>query len=269
MQTIGQNQGSSDQSGGYPSRVTVLDFGAQQSDGSGSVLPGGGGNVTTAQIKGLAETYASNWFVFTGSDDFTFNTIVIGTNNSIGSSVTSSNGTVWADMVDSLNTWASNNAYTGQLSFHGGMDIEPSWGGTSSATNAIAWSNAYNSASAGGFMYDFGSADGCPQTTHTNGSCNNGWSQKKIYNVSYQTPDALPLPEIYGSGQVSEWTQISWYVHLNFGSYQISGPLNEHEADSSTYDHTQAWNNLWSALNDSSHPITAQNFSANVNINWE
>jgi len=266
IETIGCNQGTSDLDGNYPYRLSLFDFGAQLSDGSGSTLITAV-NVTTAQIKALAEDYAANWYGCTVTDFTTFNTIVVGTNNSRASANTSSDGEAWANMIDSLNTWASNQGYTGQLSFSGGNDMEPSWGGSSSAPDTINWSNSYDTHSAGGLMFDYGSADGCPQSSHDNGNCNNGWDQQNIYNVSYGTPDAVPLPEIYFNGMQQEWQEISWWGVSDHGAYFIEGPMNEHDLDSSSYTHTQAWDNLWNTLN--AHDATAQNLVDNVSIDDE
>lgn len=177
IETYGENHGTTDLNNGYLNRFTILAFGAQQNGGGGTYYPGTMTPISNADIKAVAKAYAHSWWSATGTNLSVFNTIAIGTNNSRSGGNTAANGEIWADLVDSLNTYAASQGWDSQLAFHGGNDIEPSWGGSTSAADTIAWSDSYNNHSAGGYMYDFGSADGCPQTTHTNGNCNNGWTR--------------------------------------------------------------------------------------------
>ncbi|HLX38932.1 MAG TPA: hypothetical protein VKR42_00275 [Ktedonobacteraceae bacterium] len=63
-----------------------------------------------------------------------------------------------------------------------------------------------------GYDYlDFGSADGCPQYSDNNGSCNNGWNQYDEWYVSWGATPALPTPEIYYDALARQWAMISLY----------------------------------------------------------
>lgn len=245
FESAGESDGSSDKNNGYKSRVTILDFGDQLSGGTGTEIFSGA-HVTNAQIKALAENFAIGYWDKTSGADV-YDIIAVGTSNYNSGAVTNSTGGTWGNLVDSLNSWAVNNGYTARLEFAGANDMEPSWGGSSSRANTVAWSNGYSAASST-LMVDYGSSDGCPETTHSDGSCNNGWTQNTEYNVSYQTDGAVPFPQIYYASQAKQWTQIAWYG-TDQGSFFMEGPLNENALDSSTYTHTQAWDALWSDLN--------------------
>jgi len=260
--TAGTNAGNSDKNNGYTWRTTILDFGGQLSNGSGTEIFNGA-HVTNAQIKALAEDFATAYWNHTGGSG-AFADILIGTNNSIASGVTSANGTVWGNLVDSLNTWANNRGYEGRVTFDGANDMEPSWGGSSSRAHTVNWSNAYSNASSS-LMWDYGSSDGCPETTHTNGACNNAWTQKAEWNVSGQTPGAIGFPQIYFSSQASQWTQIVWYAATQGGADYMAGPLNEHNLDSGSFTPAQAWTTFWNDLN--AHSATAEDFFAASGMN--
>ena len=55
--------------------------------------------------------------------------------------------------------------------------------------------------------YDFGSADGCPQSGSADGPCNNGWHVGDVGYVSFHGL-AMPLPEIYYAVNANQWTVV-------------------------------------------------------------
>ena len=70
--------------------------------------------------------------------------------------------------------------------------------------------------------YDFGSADGCPQSGSSDGPCNNGWHVSDVGYVSFHGL-ALPLPEIYYSVNASQWTVVRKWWNGNRGGYVFAG----------------------------------------------
>jgi len=73
-----------------------------------------------------------------------------------------------------------------------------------------------------GLYYDFGSADGCPQSGSSNGACNNGWHVSDVGYASYHGL-ALPLPEIYYGVNASQWTVVRRWWNGNHGGYFFAG----------------------------------------------
>src|SRR5256885_5156510 len=89
--------------------------------------------------------------------------------------------------------------------------MEPSWDGeliTKQLVNGDAgqgWA----------LYYDYGSADGCPQSGN-DGACNNGWSVSDVGYVSFHGL-ALPLPEIYYTANANQWTVVRRWWDANHG----------------------------------------------------
>ena len=70
--------------------------------------------------------------------------------------------------------------------------------------------------------YDFGSADGCPQSGSSDGPCNNGWRVSDVGYVSFHGL-ALPLPEIYYPANANQWTVVRKWWNANQGGYVFAG----------------------------------------------
>ena len=260
--TLGCNQGKADASL-HENSYVVLDFGGQLSNGSGALMIGGS-TISNTDIQGVANAYAHGYWACARSsgDTTTILRLGIGTNNSY-SDVSYSGGQTWANIVKAANAYDHSQGYDSQVIINGANDIEPSW---SSASAAISWAQGF--ASVGGYYYDYGSTDGCPQTSDNNGSCNNGWDQYDVWYVSWGAAPAIPTPEIYYSSQANQWTMISLYGAQHQGGHiDILGPWDEYDLDTSTYTPQGAWNALWNDLN--ARSATAQNFSASMEIHWE
>jgi hypothetical protein len=97
-------------------------------------------------------------------------------------------------------------------------DMEPSWDGpliTKQLVNGDAgqgWA----------LYYDFGSADGCPQSGGSDGPCNNGWHVSDVGYVSFHGL-ALPLPEIYYTANANQWTVVRKWWDAGNGGYHFAG----------------------------------------------
>lgn len=259
--SLGCNQGHTDANVHHGSTV-VLDFGGQQSNGSGTKMINGN-LISNGQIEAVAEAFSHGYWVCTGSDTTTVLDLGIGTNNSLYD-VSSSGGRTWVDDVAAIQSSNKITGYYSQVRMYGANDIEPSWSGASAA---IAWANGFAGVSGYGY-FDYGSADGCPQTSSNNGSCNNGWNQYDVYYVSWGAQPAHPTPEIYYQSQANQWAMISLYGAQHQGGHiVIWGPWDEHDLDTSTFTATQAWDALWYAVN--SRSSTAQNFGYSLEIHNE
>jgi hypothetical protein len=105
-----------------------------------------------------------------------------------------------AERAEGLGNYQGAKGYTSQTADAAG-DLEPSW------ETAFVTKQLVNGNQAQGWAldYDFGSADGCPQSGSADGLCNNGWHVSDVGYVSFHGL-ALPLPEIYYSANAQQWT---------------------------------------------------------------
>jgi hypothetical protein len=261
-ETLGCNQAKSDASFNPPVKsMVVLDFGGQTSSGSGTIEAGQ--TVVTfgnAQIEAVAEWFSYGYLSCIGTGSTSILTLGIGTNNS-AYDVSSSGGATWAQVVTAIQNGNASNGYNTHVTVVGANDIEPGFG---SASATEAWAQGFSSTTSSMYI-DYGSADGCPTTTSSNGPCSNGWSQSDVWNVSWGSGAAIPLPEIYNSLQAQEWAMISLYsAQHQSGPMVIYGPMDEYDLDNSTNTPDQAWSQLWTALNNT--PSTSQNMIYSTEI---
>jgi hypothetical protein len=96
-------------------------------------------------------------------------------------------------------------------------DMEPSWDGASITKQLVNGDAAQGWA----LYYDFGSADGCPQSG-SSGACNNGWHVGDVGYVSFHGL-ALPMPEIYYTANANQWTVVRKWWNANRGGYFFAG----------------------------------------------
>jgi hypothetical protein len=107
-----------------------------------------------------------------------------------------------AERAENLADYQGSTGYTSQTS-DAAADMEPSWDGASITRQLVNGNQAQGWA----LDYDFGSADGCPQSGSSDGQCNNGWHVSDVGYVSFHGL-ALPLPEIYYSANAQQWTAV-------------------------------------------------------------
>jgi hypothetical protein len=255
--TLGCNQGHA-QAKYKTSGTVVLDFGGQNSSGSGTLMINSV-SISNSQIAAVAEAFSAGFKSCIGSST-TILHLGIGTNNSYHD-VGTAGGKTWGKLVASIQNYNKSKKYYPQVLMYGADDIEPSW---SSASAAIAWVNGF--ASVPGYDYfDYGSADGCPETSSNNGGCNNGWNQYDVWYVSGGAKPARATPEIYYEANAEQWAMISLYAAQHRGGkMNIWGPWDEYDFDHSTFTSAGAWNAMWSAVN--SHSATKQNFGYSLEI---
>jgi len=172
-----------DQAKKVPRGVVMLSFGAQTATGSN----GFGKPITNEQIvattsawaTGLAECGTGPWEVS------------VGTSNSGG--VTRYNGFMggiaWAKVV-----MAAQAESDPRTVVSGSVDLEPGWGPPGQAR---AWADGYVRTT-NSRLWNFGSADGCPQSISADLTCNNGWTIDDVLWVSaHAGPNIFAMPQIH------------------------------------------------------------------------
>ncbi|HJQ73423.1 MAG TPA: hypothetical protein VJ814_00955 [Gaiellaceae bacterium] len=123
-----------------------------------------------------------------------------------------------ADRAEDLGDYQLAQGYSSQTA-DAAADMEPSWDGPSITRQLVDGDEAQGWA----LYYDFGSADGCPQSGSADGPCNNGWSVDDVGYVSFAGL-ALPLPEIYYSVNASQWAVVRrWWDAAAGGDYFFAG----------------------------------------------
>jgi len=144
---------------------------------------------TSAWASGLAECGIGPWEVS------------IGTSNSGGRTRHNgfSGGQLWAQVVERTRTVADP-----RVTVTGAVDIEPGWG---PVKQARLWVDGYVS-STSVRLWNFGSADGCPQTVSQRITCNNGWTIDDVmYVSSHAGPNVVAMPQIHtqSGSQSRQW----------------------------------------------------------------
>jgi hypothetical protein len=255
---LGCNQGKYDASHGDISSLVFLDFGGQD---QGGALEIDNNQVSDDTIENMAANFAYNYYMCTGNDTKSVLDLAIGTNNSL-SYVNSDGGSVWAGVVKATETSSKGKVAASQVVFMGGNDIE-NWN-LDNPEGTKDWAQGFNSAGVGDYL-DHGSADGCPADIHNNAQCSGTYTQYDYWYLSWGNPSALADPEIYVYPQQDEWTQISYYGAVSFGSrIGFSAELDEYDLDSSTYSPDQAWSEFWDALNQYSATADTPAYSTEV-----
>lgn len=249
----------------------IVAFGQRATSGSTyGVLGFSGVFLSIANIKTAVQNYGDGYYGCSNSN--THLNVVVGTSNH-GSTVTSTHGTKWGNMISDIDTYLGSK--TTRVVVTGGSDIELAWSSPSTANN---WLDSYVAATSRHF-FDFGDANGCPYSSHNNDPCSNGWNQSNVLSVSWRsqsTHTVFPLPIQYNElgHNADQWEQIDLYsVTLPRGAMNMRGSLTQHHAcdqrgGCSGTDNTaqQGWTFLHDALN--SHGSTAQNLNWATDIRW-
>jgi hypothetical protein len=122
-----------------------------------------------------------------------------------------------SERSEDLADYQSSKGYSSQTS-DAASDMEPSWESPSLTKQLVSGDQAQGWA----LYYDFGSADGCPQSGSVDGACNNGWHVSDVGYVSYAA-FALALPEIYYTANANQWTVVRKWWNTNQGGYFFYG----------------------------------------------
>ena len=179
-----------------PQGVMILSFGKQVEGGSsgfGVALSAADIVAATSLVaSGLAECATGPWEV------------AIGTSNSGGATPFNGydGGVAWAQIVEQARI-----ASDPRVLISGANDLEPSWG---PVAQARAWVSGFTATSPRR-LWNFGSADGCPQSVGTL-RCNNGWTIDDVLWVSaIASPNLVVVPQIHtrSGSQARQWAVIA------------------------------------------------------------
>jgi hypothetical protein len=204
-------------------RVLLLDFGAARKLDSSTwgAVDFSNTRFSNADILAALERAADGYHNchVRGSVD-----IVYGTSNfHLSSSGMSGSDAWWAGYHQSrrsedLADYQTSNGYSSQTA-DAASDMEPSWESAAVTKQLVSGDEAQGWA----LYYDFGSADGCPQSGSADAACNNGWHVSDVGYVSYGGL-ALPLPEIYYPANANQWTVVrKWWSANTRGGYIFLG----------------------------------------------
>jgi hypothetical protein len=124
-----------------------------------------------------------------------------------------------SERAEDLDGYQSSQGYYSQAA-EAASDMEPSWDGAPITKQLLNGDTAQG----GALYYDYGSADGCPQSGSADGPCNNGWHVSDVAYVSFHGM-ALPLPEIYYTANAGQWTVVRkwWNSGGGGGDYFLAG----------------------------------------------
>jgi hypothetical protein len=256
---LGCSEGSRDLSIGKDATNVVLAFGTQKSDLTGNYMPATSNFISKADVENVTINYAAGYWACSGTTTLYLD---MSTNNS-GPTPTNARGRDWGSVVQYVHDYVMG-TFNGQIIVQGANDIEPSW---STFSSAQAWVQGFH-ATFNGLYLDTASSDNCPQTTHTNGTCNNGWTQDNEWWINWGFAPAIVSPQIYYIQQASQWYQISlWAVAAHGSPIGFTGVLDQWPDDHNTYTADSAWSvflgKLWST---SSTAVTPQ---ASMEITYE
>lgn len=202
-------------------RLLLLDFGAARKLGSGTwgTIDFSNATVSNADILAALERAADGYHNchVRGSAD-----IAYGNSNYHLSASGMSTTDAWyagyhqAERAEDLFDYQAAKGYDSQTS-DAASDMEPSW------DRPLVTKQLVNGDFAQGWAlyYDFGSADGCPQSG-SDGACNNGWHVGDVAYVSYHGL-ALPLPEIYYTANANQWTVVRKWWNAGPGGFSFAG----------------------------------------------
>ena len=222
-------------------RLMLLDFGAARrlSSGAWGTIDFSNTTVANADILAALEAAADGYHNchVRGSVD-----IAYGNSNYHLSGSGMSSTDAWyagyhqSERAEDLSDYQAARGYDSQTS-DAASDMEPSWDGASITKQLVNGDGAQGWS----LYYDFGSADGCPQSGSSDGPCNNGWHVSDVGFVSYHGL-AMPLPEIYYSVNAAQWTVMrKWWNANQVDDYVFAGVTATSGAGLTP---TAAWNAL-------------------------
>jgi len=179
-----------------PRGTVVLSFGKQVEGGAS----GFGTTIVEADIVAIVATVAAG-LAECGTGPWE---VSVGTSNSGGATPFNGaeGGARWAAIVEQARA-----ASDPRVAISGAVDLEPSWG---PVAQARAWVAGYVGAT-NRRLWNFGSADGCPQSVG-GVRCNNGWTIDDVAWVSTEAgPNVWVAPQIFTqSGSLArQWAVIA------------------------------------------------------------
>lgn len=191
----------------------------------------------TTSIGNAAKQFGKGYVecVSGGSDTNSKITMAIGTNNynyqiPPSNDVTFNHGAAWATMVNDVDAYlASNSGYSSRVIAAGALNSEVDFN-TPAAT--FDWIDGYESVNQRP-LYTISDSSGCPQSVNTgiSGTCNNGWTQEALYNLTKLPSFALPQQYATDGASARQWQQIARYASLAKGvDLDFKGALTQKQA---------------------------------------
>lgn len=242
--------------------IVVLSFGRQLATGTtgfgNPISPDTIVATVAAWSEGLAACGRGPWEVS------------IGTSNSGGRTPHNgfNGGKVWGEIVVRAQQEANP-----RVAISGSVDIEPGWG---PAPQARKWVDGYVSAT-NIRLWNFGSADGCPQSVGRL-TCGNGWTVDDVLWVSsHAGPNVIAMPQIHtqSGSQARQWAVLSARAlemgkPLRIGSFTVQTAACAQVRGGCPTTGVSAWDG-WVQLRNAldAIPITAGTlFGAPMDIRW-
>jgi hypothetical protein len=177
--------------------------------------------------------------------------VVVGTSNH-GRQVTPEHGRAWAAMVNDLGDYLRIGRLADRVAVAGGSDMELAYN-TPAVTRA--WVDAYHDVGQWPLV-NFGDAAGCPTrgTTARPGRCDDGWTQEDIWYVSWGSPLARAMPQIYATagGNAAAWQQLVLYATLAHPAHppmRIDAVLTQRQAVEQVCRDTPSAHGCWGVEN--------------------
>jgi hypothetical protein len=226
--------------------LLILDWGQPVYFGNniyGTYAFGGHDDTDTDILHAVANFAQGVWYCRSSSTNIA---IAIGESNyysdhaiPLTSAAWYADGQQWGMLVNSLQSFITNNHYT-VVGTNGAGELEVEWANFTLTSSLV---NGYNSVTSH-LYFDFG--DDSP----------GWWSNYQVWYVAYGARDNVPLPEIfYNSDATYDWEALDvWACRFEGGPIYIKGTISENVAG--TNSSNLAFNDLYNA--EGSNSCTAQ-----------
>lgn len=282
--TLGKGLANEVDAGTKPAdSLTILDFGATANLGGGvwGATCFSGPDSDTAQLTSDAKKFALGFFNNINTAGATAK-ISVGTSTDSLQSWSDANitahATAWAGMINTLNTWAINNGYSGRVSFSGSSDMEMNM---ASAAKTRTWVAGFAAGINSWNLFNFGDAAGCTQTVGGDTSaCGTAkypdWTSSDVWYISWGSGVSNPAPEIYFNSMAHEWYALARYatdVHPAAGRMNFVDSVSEASAcgcggtGGTEYSPNAAWTALSGLIN--GDPATADAIRWSTNFTYD
>jgi hypothetical protein len=221
-----------------PSGLVVLDWGQPVYLGGTTygTYDFGGADVSDNDILHAVANFVQGvWNCRTGSTNLA---VAIGQSNyysgnaiPLTTSAWYADGQSWGSMVNSVQSFISNNNYN-VVGAYGAGDLETEWEGFTLTSSQV---NGYNNTSSR-IYFDFG--DDTPGY----------WTNYQVWYVAWGATDNAPLPEIYYTADATyDWEPLDvWACNNEGGSMYFKGTMSENYGGSDSP--TQSFNDMYNAL---------------------
>ena len=164
--------------------------------------------VAASYAKGVSECTKTPWNVVVATSNYRLYDV----------NLAREHGLAWAELIEELSKTELLN-----VSFSGGIDLEPGWGG---AKAARAWVEEYKRLNVP--LVSNASADGCPMSG-AGGRCANGWDVDLMVELIWGREMDSVLPQIYRHDGVQsrQWATIARNFKKKGGVPRFAGVMTQ------------------------------------------